>query len=80
MEENDWRLRDQMEFLIGVELVHLTYNAPSQDWDHDHCIFCWEKFQSEDQPAYCTTNHYYWICEECFDDFKEMFRWKLVTE
>lgn len=78
--EKDWRIRDQMDFLYGVELLHRSYSTQKENWDHDHCIFCWEKFQSNNQMGYCTKDLYYWVCEECFSDFKEMFNWKLVSE
>ncbi len=25
------------------------------------------------------TNEYYWICEPCFNDFREMFEWKVSS-
>ncbi|MBM2824639.1 MAG: hypothetical protein HW402_303 [Dehalococcoidales bacterium] len=37
----------------------------------------------EDYPevihvGYATIDDYYWICENCFQDFKEMFAWNVV--
>jgi hypothetical protein len=28
--------------------------------------------------GYCTIDNYHWICETCFHDFKDMFKWKVV--
>lgn len=30
--------------------------------------------------GYCTCDRYRWICEQCYNDFKELFDWKLVDE
>lgn len=58
---------------------------PPHPWDHDHCEFCGAKFmapgQSEDPEV--LTNGYVtvgsdadqWICETCFADFKDEFKW-----
>ena len=27
---------------------------------------------------YCTIDNYHWICENCFNDFKDMFKWTVV--
>lgn len=53
------------EYLEGEKIQHF--------W-HEHCEFCWEKAMT-DIPCtfYCTEDMKYWICEECFNDFKEQF-------
>jgi hypothetical protein len=30
--------------LIGASLAWRAYEAPSESWDHDHCVFCWTGF------------------------------------
>lgn len=30
------------------------------------------------QIGYCTGDCYYWICEECYEDFKNLFKWTVV--
>lgn len=78
IEKDDWRLQQDLEHLQGKyingtdgeEIVsHTSYLTA--------CIFCRE--QVEDNP------HQWWyvpedmsccICEECYQDFKESFRWK----
>ena len=27
--------------------------------------------------GYCTLDKKYWICEDCFSDFKEIFEWEM---
>lgn len=48
---------------------------------HEHCFFCWEKFET-DKPAecFCTQDFSTWICKTCFDDFKEKFNFKLLDK
>lgn len=46
----------------------------------NHCNFCWATFSEYDDDlheGYCTPDETYWICPECFNDFKEMFHWTL---
>ena len=74
---NDWRLTNQEKYLSNIKLKYSTYGA---DNEHEHCEFCMDKFSmnSEDlQKGYCTTDGYRWICEKCFEDFKDSFDWKL---
>ena len=85
VDPTDWRLQGQEKYLAGAELCRREYRPYSRksDWDHDHCEFCSAKFTVEDLPdalhdGYCTPDEYRWICVECFEDFKEMFGWRLV--
>ena len=49
MDDNeDWRLRGQEDYLRGATLVRKRYKAWSEDWEHDHCEFCWTKFMDPD--------------------------------
>lgn len=80
IDSNDWRLQGQEEYLKGVSLTLKKYTKYREDWDHDHCEFCSEKFMEEGNPdclheGYATSDNYRWICKQCFDDFKEMFSW-----
>ena len=69
----------QEDYLSGKALYFRKWKAPKKEWDHDHCAFCWETFS--DYPdtlheGYTTEDNYYWICPTCYNDFKEMFKWK----
>jgi len=82
IENNDWRLMNQERYLKGVPLKHSVWTPPSETWDHDHCEFCFEKFsqyEGDMHDGYCTIDEYHWICEECFEDFKDIFGWKVET-
>jgi hypothetical protein len=82
IEADDWRLTNQQEYLHGMTLFWRKWTAPSETWDHDHREFCWKTFMGSDSPevlreGYTTDDNYRWICPECYEDFKEMFAWKL---
>ena len=67
------------EKLTGVTLVHQPWRVIEGN-DHDHCAFCWAKFAEASDclhEGYSTENRYYWVCEECFHDFKERFGWRV---
>lgn len=82
----DWRLFGQERYLFGATLVRRDYmrdrlvNSP---WEDDHCEFCRTEFMKENFPdvlheGYCTLNGLHWICPDCFNDFRAMFRWDVV--
>ncbi len=78
---SDWRLTNQMKYLKGVNLVFKPYKMKSEKWDHDHCEFCSAKFMEPPHEAlyegYTTEDNYRWICKDCFNDFKDLFEWKV---
>jgi hypothetical protein len=79
--DSDWRITNQMDFLQGVRLIHSKWLTLKETWDHDHCKFCWETLDASTEAlAYCTEDYYYWICEECYQDFKDAFEWVLVDK
>jgi uncharacterized membrane-anchored protein len=59
-------------------------------WDVDKCIFCLTAFTVEDCPetrqkgfraGYVTRQEIQrWICELCFEDFKDYFSWKVTLK
>lgn len=55
--------------------------------DHEHCDFCWHTFMEDckgkdncSTEGYCTLDEKIWICEVCFQDFKENFNWTVVED
>lgn len=86
IEKDDWRLRGQEDYLQDVPLYFIPFQPISRKWDHEHCEFCWAKFYLHEeclQEGYCTKaengSGARWICSECYEDFKEMFGWKLMN-
>jgi len=78
---NDWRITNQEKYLFGAIFQKREYKAISSDWDHDHCRFCWAEFNED--PCVGFTEGYYtesrdsWVCENCYNDFKSIFEFKL---
>ena len=81
---SDWRLTNQLHFLYEKSIVKKSYVAPSPEWDHDHCAFCWSKFTEDGvndlHEGYYVPETKDWFCDNCFNDFQEMFKWRIVKE
>lgn len=77
----DWRITDQKEYLFGAFFEKKEFKAKSKEWDHDHCEFCWDEFNEDSKmgftEGYYTENRESWVCYECFEDFKNLFEFKL---
>ncbi len=83
IEKDDWRLRNQEDYLLCKTLHLCKWKPLKEEWDHDHCEFCWNKFSNLPDTineGYTTEDRRYWICPNCYDDFKEMFKWKIGDE
>lgn len=77
---NDWRLMGQEKYLLDKDLMYKSYRGKINE--HEHCEFCMIKFGDNEEDlheGYCTLDMYYWICKDCFNDFKEMFHWNIVS-
>ena len=72
---NDWRINNQGKYLYGKKLERKVYEKISETWDHDHCEFCWERIDPNTHSAF-TDGNGHWICEQCYEDFKELFAWE----
>jgi hypothetical protein len=83
--QNDPRLTNQEDYLKGVTLFKKKYIDPNQNLDHDHCEFCWGKIAEKElflealHEGFVTEYGNHWICETCFNDFKESFSWKVAN-
>ena len=78
MEKNDWRLTNQINYLSNKKLIKSKFAPYNENWEHEHCSFCYEKIDENTSQAYCTEDRYHWICTECFNDFKSIFEWEVV--
>jgi len=80
IQPNDWRRQGQEKYLKGVELAFKNYIPSNIGWNHDHCEFCGAKFSQNEgdlNKGYTTENSNRWICNECFNDFKDEFCWNV---
>lgn len=83
VEPNDWRLENTPEDAEGATLLHLQYKQPSDHWDHEHCVFCWQKIAEpkildsvhEGYVLKVKLGHEEWVCPECFADLSQHFGW-----
>ena len=82
--EDDWRRMGQEKYLMGVKLRYeLQYRPYAPNWEHEHCEFCGQKispYEGDQHSGYCTLDSYYWICEQCFEDFREEFGFQVQQE
>ena len=84
--DEDRRIRWQADYLTGAKLYFIKSRKLSDRLDHEHCEFCWATFSEFDgdlHEGYCTEptgKAAYWICPECYNDFKEKFDWKLGVQ
>ena len=77
--DEDWRLNGQEKYLLGEKLLKVVFFETSGS-DHVHCDFCWGKFSENEDDfhnGYATLDGEHIICEECFHDFQEKFRWEV---
>ncbi len=86
VDSTDWRLQGQEKYLKGIELCWRKYRryVKNPNWDHDHCEFCWAEFTMRADPdvlheGYSSLDEYRWICKRCFNDFREMFEWRVIS-
>jgi len=67
-DDADWRLRGQERYLQGATLVRKPYQARSEEWEHDHCEFCWTKFRDMRSKA----------AAPCAQEFAHRFDWTVL--
>lgn len=75
---NDSRLKGQEKYLINAHFVKALY--PKENNKHNQCEFCKKFFGETNQlfKGYTTKERNYWICENCFEDFKELLLFKII--
>ena len=67
-----------MNYLFRETLKKSVFKKTEKN-DHEHCEFCFDKFGESEgmlHSGYCTLDGYRWICEQCYQDFKDQFEWK----
>ena len=75
---DDWRIMGQEGYLTDKLLQHRKFDRKLCVLDFDQCNFCYEIFDRNPEApltAYYEPIGKYWICEECYNDFKEHFNW-----
>lgn len=78
--KDDWRLLNDVEHLYDCYInptdgEELSKHLPNLK----HCVFCYDLIQDNlNQYWYLPLDQSCCICEKCYNDFKEIFRWKLL--
>lgn len=79
---DDWRIMGQESYLKGKTLQHRKFqNGLRHDEHQDQCDFCYSGLNEDPENltrAYYSAEEEVWICEECFNDFREHFDWTVV--
>ncbi len=81
--EDDWRIRRQGDYLKGKTFYFHEFAQWSDTWDHEHCEFCWRSFSDQDgdeHNGYSTLDDFTWVCPQCFNDFKDVYSFNLLSE
>ena len=48
---------------------------------HTHCDFCTDTINTNDKRlCFCTEDFNYWICDKCYEDFKNQFEWSILNK
>jgi rubredoxin len=83
VQESDWRY-ENAKYHDGAELSWSTYESPTPEWDHDHCVACWQKFSEVGDPPEVLNAGYRtadddWVCPECFSDLNASLHWTVIS-
>ena len=64
--------------ILGLDEKYLKEDNCIELWER-HCEFCFEKITTNiKKVCYCTIDCVNWICDECYNKYKDEFEWKVV--
>ena len=74
----DTWLQGQEKYLMHESLVMAV--CPKESRKRNHCEFCRTEFGCEGgvERGYASKDRRRWICEKCFEDFKDMFHFRAI--
>lgn len=81
-DSRDWRL-DNLQPLKGFRFSRAVLRTRRDDWDHEHCVGCWQKFAESGNPpevlheGFREVNRDEWVCPDCFETFREELSWSV---
>jgi len=83
-EERDWRLdiAEEPSFFAKFTWKNTKWTQTRDNWNHDHCEFCGAEISDLSgkdifNNGWTTEDEYYWVCDKCFNDFKDLYQWNL---
>ena len=86
----DGGLSDYDRQFEGAKLLRKPYYRWSDDWDHDHCVFCsatlsldepgalTEGYADQDDPKF--GDDYNWICVPCLEERRGLVSYEIIGE
>ena len=80
VDKDDWRLLNDVQHLLNqkinpVDGEDLIEHLPSLE----HCVFCRDKvIKNKKGFWYIPLDKSCCICENCFNDFRKLFKWHLL--
>ena len=83
---DDWRIGGQESYLKNKKLKHIKFSRSLVYEDYDQCEFCYDIFddpngnESNNLMAYYEPEKKVWICEQCYNDFKQYFNWTVEED
>lgn len=67
-------------FLVGKRLFSREFKQ-SKTSDHEHCNMCGAKFSENSNDlhyGFSTEDQIGWVCPECFEYYKNEYKWTIV--
>ncbi len=83
VDKEDWRIMGQEGYLKKRTVFHKKFNVLTTPIGYRQCEFCYSIFS--DEPGKLKHGYHEpisdsWICEDCFQDFKDMFQWTVEED
>ena len=65
---------------LGRLYTQVTYVQSIEEWNHDHCVGCWQKFtENGEAPEMLQIGTVMdadaWVCPTCFANLGLLLRW-----
>ena len=76
----DWRIAGQEGYLLKKRLQYRRFCREICVDDFTQCEFCWDVFdEDKEHPAmaFFEPISKCWICEQCYKDFQQYFKWTI---
>lgn len=63
---------------LGLSEKFLEEDNCKELWER-HCEFCFEKITINNKnTCFCTSDCFFWVCNDCFNQLKDEYKWKIV--
>lgn len=79
---NIWCVEEADNNMRNHVLLKVKFSDRLTETEHEYCEFCMARFgnvNKDFKEGYRTQNYYYWVCEDCFDEYKEEYHWTVKS-